>query len=155
MQRFHLTRAGLEKFRRELEELKRKRPGMAEAIASAREQGDLSENASYQSAKEEQELMENRIKEIENIVKNASLIDNSGQRSSNVVGLGSTVHLQSSEGDVRLVFTIVGTMEADPLEEKISDESPVGSRLIGKEVGVEVLLPGSDGETAYKITAIK
>ena len=155
MPKFHLTRAGLEKFKRELEELKRKRPGMAEAIASAREQGDLSENASYQSAKEEQELLENRIEEIENVLKNASLIDNSGRRSSNIVGLGSTVHLQALEGTAQLVFTIVGTMEADPLENKISDESLVGRQLIGKEIGIEVLLPAPDGETAYKISAIK
>ena len=155
MQKFHLTRAGLEKFKRELEELKRRRPAIAEAIASAREQGDLSENASYQSAKEEQELLENRIEEVENIVKNASLIDDSGRRSNGVVGLGSTVRLKASGGTAGLVFTIVGTMEADPAENKISDESLVGRRLIGKEVGAEVWLPGADGEQAYKITAIK
>ena len=155
MPKFYLTRAGLEKFKRELEELKRKRPEMAEAIASAREQGDLSENASYQSAKEEQELVESRINEIETVLKNASLIDNSGHRSSNVVGLGSTVHLQALEGATQLVFTIVGTMEADPLENKISDESLVGRQLIGKAIGVEVSLPVADGEMAYKISAIK
>ena len=143
------------KFKRELEELKRKRPSMAEAIASAREQGDLSENASYQSAREEQELLESRIEEIETVLKNASLIDNSGRRSSNVVGLGSTVHLKALEGAAQLVFTIVGTMEANPLENKISDESLVGRQLIGKEVGGEVLLPAVDGETVYKISAIK
>ena len=155
MQKFHLTRAGLDKFKRELKELKHRRPGIAETIASAREQGDLSENASYQSAKEEQDVLEGRIEEIENILKNVTLIDTGHRRSSTAVGLGSTVHLQDLSSKDELVFSIVGTMEADPSERKISDESIVGRRLIGKQIGAEVCLPAAGGESTYRITAIK
>ena len=155
MQKFHLTRAGLDKFKRELEELKRQRPEIAETIASAREQGDLSENASYQSAKEEQDLLETRIDEIGNILKNVTLINTGQRRSSTMVGLGSTVHLQDLTTNDEVIFSIVGTMEADPSEHKISDESLVGRSLIGKQVGAEVCLPAIAGESTYKITAIK
>ncbi len=155
MPKFHLTRAGLEKFSQELAELKSRRPEIAEAIASAREQGDLSENAGYQSAKEEQDLLESRIEEVENIIKNVIIIDDLHRRSSTTVDLGSTVHLKSTQGVDELVFNIVGTMEADPMAHKISDESPVGQRLIGQTLGAEILLSRPEGEVAYKITAIK
>ena len=155
MHKFHLTSAGLAKFKQELEELKSQRPEITEAIASAREQGDLSENAGYQSAKEEQGIVEGRIEEVENVIKNAILIDNSHRRSSTIVDLGSTVYLKDIQGVEELVFNIVGTMEADPMADKISDESPVGQRLIGQTIGAEIILPRPDGEVAYKIVAIK
>ena len=155
MQKFYLTKTGLDKFTQELERLKSRRPQVAEAIASAREQGDLSENSEYQTAKEEQGILENRIEELENILKHSCLIDASRSHSTMTVGLGSTVHLKSSQNPDALVFNIVGTMEADPFENKISDESPIGKVLIGKKIGEEVALPRPDGKIVCRITAIE
>ncbi len=155
MQKFYLTKSGLDKFEQELEQLKQKRPQIAEAIASAREQGDLSENSEYQTAKEEQEILESRIEELENILKNSSLIDESRPHSNTTISLGSIVYLQEPRKSSTLIFSIVGTMEADPSENKISDESPIGQAMIGKKVGEEVTLPRLDGEVVCKIMAIK
>ena len=154
MKQFHLTESGLEKFQTELETLKSKRVGIAQAIASAREQGDLSENAEYQTAKEEQELLEHRIEEISLILKNASLISKSTEKAPGIVSLGSTVQLQSLEDSMEMIYVIVGTMEADPSENRISDESPVGQKLLGKGLGEEIVLPCPDGMVACKIVAI-
>ena len=154
MKQFHLTESGLAKFQAELETLKSKRVGIAQAIASAREQGDLSENAEYQTAKEEQELLENRIEEISLILKNASLIGKSTEKVAGIVSLGSTVKLQSLEDSLAMTYVIVGTMEADPSENRISDESPVGQKLLGKGLGEEIVLPRPDGLVACKIVAI-
>ena len=155
MQKFYLTKPGLDKFTKELEQLKSRRPQVAESIASAREQGDLSENSEYQSAKEEQGILENRIEELENILKNSCLIDESQPHSTMIVGLGSTVYLKNLQNSAALVFNIVGTMEADPFENKISDESPIGKVLIGKKIGEEVALPKSDGKIICRIVAIE
>lgn len=155
MKKFHLTQSGLEKFKQELEQLKAKRPQITEAIASAREQGDLSENSEYQTAKEEQEILESRILEIENILKNVTLINSSSQQATNIVELGSRVNLKNSENSEKIVFDIVGTVEANPFEGKISDESPVGQRLIGKTVGEEVSLPNPEGEIICKVISIE
>ncbi|MYB40410.1 transcription elongation factor GreA [Candidatus Saccharibacteria bacterium] len=155
MQKFYLTKAGLEKFERELEGLKKRRPEIAEAIASAREQGDLSENSEYQTAKEEQEILESRIDELESILKNVSIIDGSSRHSKTAVALGSTIHLKEAAGGGELVFKLVGTMEADPFENIISDESPIGQALLGKKVGDKVALPRPSGPLDCEITAIK
>ena len=133
---FRLTQDGVNELKAELDSLVAKRPDLAEAIRSARELGDLTENAEYQSARAEQEKTEDRISELENILLNVEII-------------------KKPKGDSKTKqFQVVGTVEADPLNGKISDESPIGQALIGKKVGesVEIVTPA---ETAtYKITDI-
>ena len=156
MTKYHITSAGLERFQQELTELKRRRPQIIEAIVTAREQGDLSENSEYQTAREEQVLLDNRVDELEDILKNHVLI--SGQtKTLRVVCLGSKVHLQavSSQEETEQIFEVVGTVEADPFNGRISDDSLIGRNLLGKNIGAEVTLPTPDGKKVYKITAIK
>jgi transcription elongation factor GreA len=147
---FHLTQAGIDELKAELAALKIKRAETAEAIKVARELGDLAENAEYQSARQEQERNDGRIDEIEHILANVEVIKGGKNKS---VGLGSTVTLKHAKGK-ELVFQVVGTIEADPLARKISDESPIGKALLGKKEGedVEIITPA---ETAvYRIRAI-
>ncbi len=136
---FHLTSEGIREFEAELEELLSKRPAVAEAISLAREQGDLSENAEYQNAKLEQDRLEKRIKQIDHILKNVEVIKT--PRKHDKVRLGSTVELKS--GNKKVTFSVVGTVEADPLEGKVSDESPIGKALLGAALGekVEIVTP--------------
>jgi transcription elongation factor GreA len=147
---FRLTQSGVDELQAELDTLVAKRAGIADAIKTAREQGDLSENAEYQSARSEQERNEARISEIENILQNVEIIKK--PRGDSKVQLGSVVKLK---GDSKTKeFQVVGTVEADPLSGKISDESPIGQALIGKKEGesVEIVTPV---ETAtYKIVDI-
>ena len=147
---FRLTQDGVNELKAELDSLVAKRPDLAEAIRSARELGDLTENAEYQSARAEQEKTEDRISELENILLNVEIIKK--PKGDSKVQLGSTVKLKGDSKTKQ--FQIVGTVEADPLNGKISDESPIGQALIGKKVGesVEIVTPA---ETAtYKITDI-
>lgn len=147
---FRLTQDGVNELKSELDTLIAKRPDIAEAIKSARELGDLTENAEYQSARAEQERHENRISELENILQNVEVIKK--PRGDSKVQLGSTVKLKGNGKSKE--FQVVGTVEADPLSGKISDESPIGQALIGKKVGetVEIVTPA---ETAkYKIASI-
>jgi transcription elongation factor GreA len=147
---FHLTQGGIDELKSELDALKVKRVETAEAIKIARELGDLSENAEYQSARQEQERNDGRIEEIEHILANVDVIKSNGK--SKTVGLGSTVTLK--DDSKVLVFQVVGTIEADPLAKKISDESPIGKALLGKKEGedVEIILPA--GANTYKIHTI-
>jgi transcription elongation factor GreA len=146
---FHLTQAGIDELNAELEVLRVKRTETAEAIKIARELGDLAENAEYQSARQEQERNDGRIDEIEHILANVEVIKASKSKS---IGLGSTVTLKGGKKD--LVLQVVGTIEADPLAQKISDESPIGKALLGKKEGdnVEIITPAET--TTYKIHAI-
>ncbi|TAH34260.1 transcription elongation factor GreA [Candidatus Saccharibacteria bacterium] len=149
---FHLTQSGVDELKVELEALKAKRIVTAEAIKTARELGDLSENAEYQSARAEQERTDGRIAEVEHILANVAVITGTTKGKKQVV-LGSTVTLKHQKGK-ELMFQVVGTIEADPLAKKISDESPIGKALLGKKEGedVEIVTPA---ETAtYKIHAI-
>ena len=146
---YQITEKGKTDLERELAELKGRRGDIADKIAAARDFGDLSENAEYDAAREEQGLVETRIAEIEDILQNAELIQVSG--SSHVV-LGNTVTLQSAEKTVS--YTVVGPVEADPLEGKISNESPIGQVLIGKVVGDEVVISTPKGEVSYIIADI-
>jgi transcription elongation factor GreA len=130
---FHLTQAGIDELKAELEALRVRRVDTAEAIKVARELGDLSENAEYQSARQEQERNDGRIEEIEHILANVEVIKSNGSKQ---VGLGSTVTLKGGKKD--LVLQVVGTIEADPLAAKISDESPIGKALLGKKEGDDV-----------------
>lgn len=148
---YHLTREGLAELKAELEELTAKRTEIAEAIAAARSQGDLSENAEYHEAKEEQGRNEGRISEIETILANAEVI--ATPKDDNKVRLGSTVKLKSKEGKAK-EFQIVGTVEADPLNGKISDESPIGQALLGKKEGEEVEIKTPVDTTTYTIADI-
>lgn len=147
---YRLTTEGVEEFKAEQIELVSRRSEIAERIKTAREFGDLAENAEYSSAKLEQEQNENRISEIEYILKNVELIKD--PKRSDKVQLGSKVALQA--GKVSKTFTIVGTVEADPSEGKISDESPIGQALLGKKIGETVEIKTPAATTAYKIVSI-
>lgn len=144
---FNLTQSGLDELKSELKTLLSQRGSVAEKIKSARQLGDLSENAEYQTAREEQDKLETRISEVDHIIKNAQVIKK--PKSDGQVRLGSTVKLKSSAGKTQ-EFQVVGTMEADPLHGKISDESPIGTAVIGKKVGDEVAIK----ETKFKIVEI-
>ncbi len=148
---FRLTRAGVDELQTELDALIAKRTDIADAIKNAREQGDLSENAEYQSARAEQERNEARISELENIVQNAEIIRK--PRGDSKVQLGSVVKLKSGTGKPR-EYQIVGTVEANPLSGKISDESPIGQAMIGKKVGDAVEIKTPTDTHSYKIVEI-
>ena len=146
---FHLTKEGIDELNTELEVLISKRGDIAEAIKTARELGDLAENAEYQSARAEQDRNETRISEIETILQNAEVIQK--PKGDSKVQLGSTVKLKN--GSVKQ-FQVVGTVEADPLNGKISDESPIGSALLGKKVGDSVEIKGPTEMITYKVVEI-
>ncbi len=147
---FQLTKDGVSELEAELAKLVAERPAMAERIKTAREFGDLSENAEYQSARDEQQKAESRISEIEEILANTQIIKK--PRSDGKVLLGSVVKLKSGSGTREL--QVVGTVEADPMEGKISDESPIGRALIGKSVGESVEIVTANEMTTYKIISI-
>ncbi|HUB93048.1 MAG TPA: transcription elongation factor GreA [Verrucomicrobiae bacterium] len=148
---FHLTQAGIDDLTVELEALRIKRTATADAIKTARELGDLAENAEYQSARQEQERNDARIDEIEHILANVEVIKSKGGKKQ--VGLGSTVTLKSVKGK-ELMLQVVGTIEADPLAQKISDESPIGKALLGKKEGDEVEIKTPAETTVYIIAVV-
>lgn len=148
---FHLTTDGIAELEAERTALLAKRLETAEAIKVAREMGDLTENAEYQSARQEQEKNDARLDEIEHILANAEIIKANGKNNS--VSLGSTVTLKDPKGEER-VLQIVGTIEADPLAQKVSDESPIGQVLIGKKQGDEVEIKTPTDTLKYTITSI-
>ncbi len=148
---YRLTEEGLKELKAELDSLIAKRPEVAETIKIARDLGDLGENAEYQSARNDQERDENRISEIENIIQNVEIIHR--PKSDNEVRLGSIVKLKGPKGNKE--FQIVGTVEADPLSGKVSDESPIGSELLSKKVGDSLTIRTSLEEIVYKIVSIE
>jgi len=149
-----LTAEGLAKLETELEYLKtEKRKEVAEKIKQARAFGDLSENSEYDEAKNEQGHVEVRIVQIENMLKNARLIDES-EIDANVVGVGTTVKILDVEFKEEVVYTIVGSAEADPIAQKISDESPVGQGLLGKKVGETAKIETLAGTMKFKVLEI-
>ena len=147
---YQITESGQRELERELDELKSRRGEIADKIAAARDFGDLSENAEYDAAREAQGLLETRITEIETILQNASIIQ---AGSSSTVVLGSTVELEANGKTV--VYTVVGPVEADPLEGKVSNESPIGQALMGKAVGDTVTISTPKGELAYTVVALR
>lgn len=149
---YQLTPAGKLELEKELEELKSRRGQIAQKIADARDYGDLSENAEYSEARNEQSQVESRVAEIEDILQNASLI--TGKKKTNTVALGVTVDLHHSQTKKKVSYTIVGSVEADPLEGKISDESPIGQALMGRKVGDKVNIVTPSGNVGYEIAAI-
>jgi len=147
----YISKEGLEKLRHELEEMVSiTRPEIAQRIHDAKEHGDLSENAEYEDAKNEQAFVEGRIQTLEALVKNATLIDD--HHSNDHVQIGSTVKVDGPDG--KESFTIVGSTEAKPTEGRISNESPVGRALLGRKKGESVTVSVPAGELAYKIVAI-
>lgn len=149
-----LTYEGMQKMEKELTELKTvKRQEVAQKIKEARAQGDLSENAEYDAAKEEQGEIETRIAELEKLLRNAEIIDED-VINADVVQLGNRVKLWDKEFEEELEYSVVGSTEADPLEGRISNESPVGEALIGARVGdvIEVQTPG--GVSTFKVLEI-
>lgn len=148
---FRLTKAGIAELETELKALIAERSAVADRIKTAREFGDLAENAEYQSARQEQEKNEARIAEIEHILQNSDLIE--ATNSTDKVCLGSTVKLKSSSGKSK-EFQVVGTVEADPLNGKISDESPIGKALLDKKVGDDIEIKTPAETTVYKIVSI-
>jgi transcription elongation factor GreA len=148
---FHLTKEGVAELEKELELLKSQRTAVAERIKTAREFGDLAENAEYSSAREEQNKAEGRIADIENILLNVEVI--AKPKGDNKVAMGSNVKLKSDDGKAK-EFQVVGTVEADPLKGKISDESPIGQALIGKKVGDQVEIKTPAGIDSYKVAEI-
>jgi len=150
-----LTYAGLKSLEQELQELRTvRRKEVAEKIKEARGQGDLSENAEYDSAKEEQAEIEAHILIIEKMLRNAELIDED-DLDKDTVGIGSTVNLLDEEFNEELTFTIVGSLEADPFDGKISNESPLGLSLLQKRLGDTVTVDAPDGTIRYKILNIQ
>lgn len=146
---YQITDEGKRELEAELAELVGRRGAIADKIAEARDFGDLSENAEYDSAREEQGLVESRVAEIEDILLNAELIK--AAKSSKVI-LGSKVELQS--GKKATTYSVVGPVEANPLEGKISNESPLGEALMGKKVGDSATINTQKGEITYKIVSI-
>jgi transcription elongation factor GreA len=147
-----LTPEGKERLERELEFLRQvRRPEVAEHIRIAREDGDLSENAGYDAAKEEQAHVEGRILTLENILKNAQVIQNNHKSSTVVVG--STVTVQE-EGYDPETFHIVGSAEVDPMHGRISNKSPLGQALLGKKAGDNVEVNTPNGVTAFSVIKI-
>lgn len=149
-----LTSQGFEKIENELDELKTvKRREVAERIKQALAFGDISENSEYDEAKNEQAQLEERIVKLENMLRNATIIDEE-DISTDSVSIGSKVLVKDLEYDEEIEYTIVGSAEADPYEGKISNESPVGESLIGKRNGDTVDIQVPDGLIKYQILKI-
>jgi transcription elongation factor GreA len=146
---YQITSAGRKELETELAELKTHRGAIADKIADARDFGDLSENAEYDSAREEQGLLESRVAEIEDILLNAEIIKGGSKTK---VSLGSKVELKT--GSKTVTYTVVGPVEADPLEGKISNESPIGEAVFGKKVGDSATITTPKGTVTYKIANI-
>ena len=154
MKEYRITQEGQEKLIKDLDYLvKVKRKEIAERIKHALDFGDISENSEYDQAKNEQATLEERIAKLENILRNAKLIDED-EISTDYVSIGSKVLVSDIEYDEEMEYTIVGSAEADPYNGRISNESPVGSALLGKKSGDEVDVQVPDGIIKYKIVNI-
>ena len=153
--KIYLTQEGLDELKKEYDELSKvRRPQILERLSDARNQGDLSENAEYTAAKDELSFLDGRIDELEELLKQATIIKEEDKKSSgqSVVVLGSTVtlHIDGAKEE----FTVVGEWEADPTEKKISNESPLGKKLIGQAVGSTIEVEAPAGKLVYKIVSI-
>ena len=149
----YLTPEGLEKLKAELQHLITvERPRVAARIHDAKQDGDITENAEYEDAKQEQSFLEGRILTLETQLKNAELIEHS-TNGSDRVGIGSKVRIRSDEGEEE--FTIVGSAEASPRDGRISNESPVGSALMGHRRGETVTVQAPAGPVAYQILTVE
>jgi len=150
-----LTEEGFEKLENELEYLEtEKRREVAKRIKVAREFGDISENSEYDDAKNEQAFVEGRIQEIKNMLNNAHVVKDE-EVTDKKVNLGTTVMLHDLDSDEKISYTLVGSAEADPLNYKISNESPIGKAILGHVIGDEVRVETPSGEVDYEIISIK
>lgn len=148
----YLTEEGLEEIKKELEELKLvKRPEVINALKDARAQGDLSENAEYDAARTEQAIVESRIKELEAMVENAVVII---KANTDVVSIGTKVTLEYVDDEEQEEYSIVGSKEADPFANKISNESPIAKAIMGLKVGSVVSVDSPNGKYDVKILSI-
>jgi transcription elongation factor GreA len=151
----YLTLEGKEKLERELRELVDvRRPELARKLKEAIAEGDLKENADYHDAKEQQAMLESRIRDIESTLRNAQLVDDSANRGS-VVSIGSSVSVVEDGTSDLETYRIVGGPEADPSKNKISNESPLGQALLGKKKGQKVKIQTPDGQLTFVIKDIK
>lgn len=149
-----LTYEGLKELENELQDLKiNRRKQVAEKIKEARGQGDLSENAEYDSAKEEQAEIEARIIRVEKMLRNAEVIDEE-EINTNKISIGCRVTLYDEELESEVTYLLVGSAEADPSKGKISNESPLGAALLGHEVNDAVGVEAPDGIINYKVISI-
>ena len=153
MKESYISPEGLEKIKLELKELvEKRRPEVIERISVARDQGDLSENAEYHEAREEQSFIEGKVQELEQLIKNAVVIE--GGHKFTFANIGSTVHATCDNG-LKIKYQIVGPSEADPVQGRISHESPFGQALLGKAVGEEFELKVPAGVLKCKIDKIE
>lgn len=149
---FLLTSEGFLDLETELNNLKNNdRPRIIEAIKEARAQGDLSENADYDAARDEQAKIEARIQELEYMLEHAKIIE---KKSGDIVSVGTTVTVKYVDDDEEEVYSIVGSMEADPFENKISNESPIGKAIMNKKVGDTISVESPNGAYDIKIVSI-
>lgn len=153
--RYPMTRTALEELRAELKhKTEVERPALAARLKNAISMGDLTENAEYISAKEDQSFLEGRIQQLEEMIRWAEIIDEGGGNSTGTVLLGSRVTVQEEGESAPEVFQIVGAVEADPLEGRISNESPLGRALLGAKEGDQVRVATPDGEVVFTIVGI-
>lgn len=156
MKRAPLTKSGAEKLRAELKRLKTEdRPRVIQAIAEARAHGDLSENAEYAAAREQQSFIEGRIKEVEALLSNSEIIDVASIAATDRVVFGATVELEPEEGGNKVVYQIVGDAEADIKVGLISVSSPIARAMVGKSEGDVVEVSAPSGVRSYEIVTIK
>jgi transcription elongation factor GreA len=147
------TREGYQKLIDEFDYLtKVRREEIKIAIAEARSFGDLSENAEYDEARNEQAKTEARIKELEELIRNAKIVDEDAIDTT-IVGIGSTVKLEKAGGEI-VEYSIVGSNEADPMSFKISDQSPIGRKLIGTRAGAEITVEVPAGKVVLKVLEV-
>lgn len=152
-QEYFITKKGLEELKSELENLKTVvRPEVINSIKEARAQGDLSENAEYHAAREKQGQIEARIKELEYLIENGTIIE---EGDSSEVRIGSTVEIKYIDDDDTDEYEIVGSTEADPFENKISNESPIAKAVLGKKVGDIASVESPNGNYDVEIINIK
>lgn len=154
--KIYLTKEGLEELKKEYDELtKKKRPEVLEMVSQSRNQGDLAENAEYQAAREELSFIDGRIDELEEMLKQVIIIEEGNGKGSGkkIVDLGKKVTLHV--GNKKQVYTVVGEWEADPTNQKISHESPLGKALMGKTVGDKIEVEAPAGKIHYTIVSIE
>ena len=151
----YLTEDGLHKIKEELEYLTTtRRREVAQMIAEAKAEGDISENAGYDEAKTAQGFLEGKIRELENILKRAQVIkEDMGKQ--NVVSIGRTVIVREVDTDFNETYTIVGSLEADPANGRVSNESPMGRALLGKKVGAKVVVDSPGGKIKFEIVKLE
>jgi transcription elongation factor GreA len=155
MNQIPVTATGAERLKQELKELKFvRRPTVIEAIATARDHGDLKENAEYHAAREEQGFIEGRIAELESVLSNAQIIDVTKLNQTGRVVFGCTVDLIDVESEAQVSYQIVGDIEADINENRIAISSPIARAMVGKEEGEDVIVEAPSGAMEYVVTAV-